>query len=226
MIDLFKFLFTHIVGTLILVLVGACIIGMDILGFVSEFSREAETAPTSLAVAEFEKTGKVPTQRWLELTDGQLIWAEKVDIVVTREDKKGKKIGDGTVRTTFVPLVSKGLIESWKNGPARDFPLHQIRIYVRYEPNAWEKLVLKEEGNPDIRAKLSGMVVTLDKEEKLVRDGLYSKGDRVDPKKVLIVRYGQTAPSTGVVICVGVFFLLVGLLFMVPFGLRIMRGAK
>ena len=53
-----------------------------------------------------------------------------------------------------------------------------------------------------------------------------SFASRTVPKIVQIVRYGQSAPNTGVIICVGVFFLIVGLPFMVPFGLRILCGSK
>jgi hypothetical protein len=109
-----RFLFQSLVGTLLLAFVGVLMILFAGCGFFTEVSREQESAPTPLALAEFEATGKVPTQRWIEFTDGVLLWDHGTEIVTTRKDKAGKQVGDEKVNVVFVPLVSKKIVDAAK----------------------------------------------------------------------------------------------------------------
>jgi hypothetical protein len=221
-----RFLFQSIVGTLFLAFLGLLPILFAAYGVSQDFSREEETAPTPLAVADFEKDGKIPPQRWLEVADGYLIWSLKSEVVVSKTDAKGKQVGGETVRAVFVPMVSKEVAKAAKAaGEDATFPIEKVRVFFRYDAQDFPARVLKQEGDPDYRAKLAGMAHTLDKEEKLVREELFPKSARIDQKTVLIVNYGQIAPTRGVSICLGTVCAGVGLVFMLPLIVRLIRGA-
>jgi hypothetical protein len=104
--------------------------------------------------------------------------------------------------------------------------MHHCRVFVRFNPKGSENQVLKEQGNPDLRPKLKGTVYTLDKEEKIAIDAMAPKGSLKEPSKMLIVQYNQEPAPLGVIICVGVCFVLVGLLFFLPFGFWLLRTLR
>ena len=151
------------------------------------------------------------------------MWQESKELVTFATDEGGKKKGDDKLQFVFVPFVSKAVADEWQKD--KPFPIAKIRLRA-LNPKASSD---KERLAPppplqlfEAHAKLTGVVKTLDKEEQAVRDGLAWRLRCHSPRRGRPV-LGTDCSTKEAIIMTGVLFILVGLAFIVPFVLRLVR---
>jgi hypothetical protein len=184
-----------LIGALFLALLGAASLFIAIVGFNDNLSREEEMAPTPLALSDFEKDGKFPAdKRWLEFTDGVLLWSEVgIHTRVWKLKRGNKEFEFEFDRAVFVPLVSKKAFDiGQKSKDDLKQPIQVARVYVRFKPGVVGAELPLQETDVDHRPKLHGLVATLAKEPGFLREGMAPKGSLKDPAKLLVVRYNES----------------------------------
>jgi hypothetical protein len=230
-IRLIRFLFTTIAGLSILAGLGL----LFVCGGIASFFGNPETQATTVTLKDVEARSELPKQQWLRLTDGYLVWPHTKELVTTRKKRGSGEVTSVQTKTIYVPLVSKALLDAWRQqGTDRPFPSSKIRVFVKMEPAAVQKdfpqdaaELSNQQVDPDrlkVQTAVSGLAGSLQDEDKVVREGLSKDAAGLDPKGVLVLRYGEQPPTKGAMVGGGVVMLLLGLALAVPLVLRLACG--
>lgn len=206
-----------LIAALLMAPVGVGALYVAIVAFTNDRPRVEETMPTPLALTDFEKDGVVPgDKRWLELSDGVLLWNEcSTEIEVWKfKNKKKELVVD---RAIFVPLVSKKAYDiGQKSNDDLKQPIQVARVYVRFKPGVVGAELPLQQTNVDHRPRLRGIAATLKKEPDFLREGLAPKGSLKDPAKLLVVRYNESPPSSDNPLVASICLGITGVILFLP----------
>jgi hypothetical protein len=217
---LFEFLFTHIIGAVLLAGLGLMLICCGGLGLFHKPQEE----PASVSVAELEKGEQPPRESWVKIDDGFIAWGEIKSLKTWTGRKDNPEKRDEQISAYYVPVVSKGVVEAGTAGTkARVFlkmTPSELRQNFREIDTELKKKALAPE-HMAVATPVSGLASSLLKEQDAVFEGLMKsvpEGQRAD---ILVVSYGERpqthAQSLNLALCLMGF----GALFFLPLVVQI-----
>ncbi len=231
-----RFLFTTLVGTLLVGGVGLLFLCCGGAVMIAGITTKEEKAATKMTVAELEGGAAAPSSGWVYLSDGYLFWPGAKSLVQYRtkrgsEEKTGEKTS-----TVYVALVSQATRDEWLRafdaGGRPTYSYAKCRAFLRLKPDQLKDHGVSESDLSDpVKARaaalkavtLTGTLGTLGSEKDLVKD-LQEKGRDFDAEKVKLLKVGDRPPTKGAVIGGGIVLLVFSLVFFVPLVVRLVRG--
>jgi hypothetical protein len=225
LLQLSRFLFTTVAGGAVLAGVGVLFVCCGCSGLFID----PESKPTTMTVAELEEKPEPPKEKWLELRDGYLLWAEAKSVVTTRTDRRGN-VTKEKARAVFVPLVSKATFEAWQSQGS--LPLSKVRVWVKMDGDEFDRNFPQDDRGKltELLEKMKkpgdhkGLVSSLSSEESVVVEGLTK--DAGSSKRILVMHRGGEPASKGFMVCFGVFLMLFGLGLGAPLVVALVRRKR
>lgn len=214
-----KEIFTYIISTL----PGAA--GVAVLGLLffccggcgMYFSLTAQKAPTKHTIDDLEEDSKDPNSSWMEISNGQFFWPEKVT-----DQTKNTKTGQVTDNWHYVPLVSKSVIGEWdvefvNRGRDSRYSYAKARVFLKISPEQLQKEFPEaEKQTVTKKSPVKGTVGRFTSISDKVMEGIKANAKDQKAGRMILINYGEEGGSSGVGVCMAIFLWLFALPFFAP----------